>query len=172
MTNSYILYCKYHKLHRSKDTVSHYNFIKQIALAWINPELFPTPKVSSAKRKSREEKTHINTRSKKRIIVEPDTFSGTSSSSKCNQVDDKTLDPVTGKLSIRLNTTVQHFPELSNAKKPRCQLHRWARGREGSVVCSNVLVCSICRVSLCINCYNIFHKEANLKARKDYISQL
>ena len=34
-----------------------------------------------------------------------------------------------------------------------------------------VLTCSVCRVNLCISCFNIFHKEANLLDRKDAIAK-
>ena len=39
LTNAYVLYVKYHRMHRSKGFVSHYDFIQKIALAWIAPDL-------------------------------------------------------------------------------------------------------------------------------------
>ena len=39
LTNSYIVYSLYHRLHDSKKIISHYNYIKAIALAWIEPAL-------------------------------------------------------------------------------------------------------------------------------------
>ena len=39
LTNSYVLYLKFHKMHDSKNFYSHYDYIKQKSLAWINPEL-------------------------------------------------------------------------------------------------------------------------------------
>ena len=40
LTNSYIIYCKYHRMLDSKDEISHNDYIKYIALAWINPEQY------------------------------------------------------------------------------------------------------------------------------------
>ena len=166
LTNSYVVYLKFHKLHDSRNTVSHYNYIKQIALAWINQELY-WPKREVKKRKKEYEGT--GTRSRRRMEVES---LASSSSMKCTKIDDKSLHPARGKLALRLTTTVQHFPETPKAKKPKCQLHRWARGRdEGRNVMAGVITCSVCNVNLCIPCYNIFHKEANLTDKRKEIAE-
>jgi hypothetical protein len=52
LTNSYVLYKKYHKMIDSKAAVNHYDFIKEIALAWINPEIHWPKKISQKKRKA------------------------------------------------------------------------------------------------------------------------
>ena len=167
LTNSFILYNKFHQLHDSKDTISHYEYIKQIALAWVNRNLhWPRKRISHKRKNTTEEKRQ--TRSRLQINNE-DSKSTTTSTSKCIPVDDGTLHPVKGRLACRLTTAIQHFPEEPSAKRPRCQLHRWARGREGPEVMSNIITCSICRVNLCIPCYNMFHKEANITELKERI---
>ena len=82
---------------------------------------------------------------------------------------DDALDPVKGKLNIRLNTTVHHWPEEVKSGS-RCQLHRWARGRELPAVMKGVIKCSICRVNLCMQCYHTFHKEGDILGKKSKIS--
>ena len=166
LTNCYILYKKFHSLHDSKATVSHYDFIKQICLAWIDKEQYWPKSEESKKRKAEDDK--MKTRAKKRF--EFDVTSSSSSTTICTTINDKTLHPVHGKLSLRLNYSVQHYPEISKAKSSRCALHRWARDRQGAAVMSNVVVCSVCRVNLCINCFNVFHKEANILGMKEDIA--
>ena len=60
LTNSYVLYCKYHTMITSKKGVSHYEYIKQISLAWINHELYwPQPPKVKAKRKTKEDNSRL-----------------------------------------------------------------------------------------------------------------
>jgi hypothetical protein len=168
LTNSFILYKKFHTLHDSNKTLSHYDYIKQIALAWVNQDMhWPTKKIT------RKRKTVSNEprQTRSRLSIDVDVESTSTSSTKCIPVDEKTLHPVKGRLSSRLTTAVQHFPEVPVAKRPRCQLHRWARGRQGKEVMSNVITCSICRVNLCVPCYNLFHKEANITELKEKIGE-
>jgi hypothetical protein len=173
LTNSYILYCKFHKMHDSKKVLSHYDYIKQISLAWINQELYWPHKVTktkATKKRSREPET-TQARSRKR---KPDTDIASVSSagsSRCPKIEDDSLDPNNGKLCIRLNHSFQHFPKKSKSKKPKCALHRWARGRNASEVQVGVTTCSICRVNLCIKGYHIFHKEAHLLGKKSEIAE-
>ena len=168
LTNSYIAYKKYHLFLDSDKILTHYDFIKAIALSWINREQY-WPKEQTKKIKRKPDDNQIMTRQKKRVEFE--SLSSSSNNSKCIRINDSTLHPVSGKLNCRLNTSVQHFPEEPKTKRPRCALHRWARGREEGEVMKQVLTCSVCRVNLCISCFNIFHKEANLLDRKDAIAK-
>jgi hypothetical protein len=64
-------------------------------------------------------------KTRSRIQIDDDRDSkSTTSTSKCIQIDEKTLHPVKGRLSCRLTTAIQHFPQVPAAKMPRCQLHR------------------------------------------------
>ena len=171
LTNSYVLYLKFHRLHDSKQICSHYDYIKEISLAWINPELHWPKKKTKAAAKSKEIYNKVKTRLRKRFREDDMVSASNFNSSKCERVNDASLHPTAGKLHMRLNTSVQHLPEHSKSKKPKCQLHRWARGRQSAGdVSSGVVTCSVCRVNLCITCYNYFHKEAHLEGKKREIA--
>ena len=151
----------------SKAAVNHYEYIKQIALAWINQDVYWPKEIKQKKRKTEQDDGKRKTR---RVARALDTDSSTSSkTSKATSFNEKTLHP-TGKLSCRLNTSVQHFLECSPVRRRQCQLHRWARGREGKEERGSILTCSICRVHLCISCYKLFHTEANIVGKKDEIA--
>ena len=165
LTNSYVLYQKYHKMIDSKCAVSHYDYIKEIALAWINQDIYWPKKIINIKRKAPIDDGKRKTRASRALRTE----SISSSSSKATPFNDKTLHP-RGKLNCRLNTSVQHFPECSTISRPQCQLHRWARNREGKEVRGAILTCSICRVHLCISCFKIFHTEAYIVSKKEDIA--
>ena len=85
-------------------------------------------------------------------------------------ISQKSLHPSNGKLKCRLSTSVQHIPEKPITRKPRCQLHRWARDRGGGEVMAGVIRCTICQVDLCIDCFQLFHKEGNLVSKKNQIA--
>jgi hypothetical protein len=93
-----------------------------------------------------------------------------SNNSTCTIINDDGLHPINRRLKMRLNYSVQHYPENSRSKKPKCALHRWARGRDGKNVTSRVVQCSVCRVDLCITCFNSFYKEANILGKKEDIA--
>ena len=185
LTNAYILYRKYHLSHNSKVPVTHYEFIKQITLAWIDPDThWPkgTEAHQSKKRKAaeqNEDQDTVVTRATRKLNLDYQTSPSLSSdsnpasatSSICIPVTEKNLHPLTGKLKHRLNYSVQHYPQYPKVKAPRCQLHRWARGRDQPQVKKSVVMCSVCRVNLCIPCFNLFHKEANLTDIKSDIAE-
>ena len=70
---------------------------------------------------------------------------------------DQSLDPYTGILRCRLNTSLDHLPEkVSNLN---CQLHWW----QDKTQCRKQLMkCATCNVCLCIECYKTFHTTPNL----------
>ena len=162
--------------------LSHYDYIKQISLAWISPDTH-WPKRELQKKKRRQpvidQAISSSTCSKRRLDDDISSLHTSSSltmvsatSTKCNEVNNNILHPISGKLSTRLITTVQHFPEEPTCKQKRCQLHRFARGRNGSeVMAGGVIKCSVCRVNLCLLCYNVFHKESNIVDKKDAIAK-
>jgi hypothetical protein len=167
-------------MHNSKTTVSHYEYIKQISLAWINPDKY-WPKemevTEPGKRKvpDDDENTIVTRASRKLKIdstssVSSDAATIIKTSTLCIPITESNLHPVNGKLKHRLNYSVQHYPQYSKVKAPRCQLHRWARGRDKPAVKKAVVTCSVCRVHLSIPCFNIFHKEANITDIKSDIA--
>jgi len=170
LTNSYVCYIKYFDMMLTKPPLTHYEFIKQVALAWINKDMYwPKDNVASiSKKRKAENDNNRHTRATKRKL-NIDAMSFSSSESRCIPVNSKSLNPTSGSLNIRLNTTMQHLPQLAK-KRARCALHRWARNRGGGEIMAHVVTCSVCPVNLCITCYNIFHKEANLEDLKDVIA--
>lgn len=168
LTNSYVAYKSYHFIHDSKEVKTHYEYIKDIALAWVNRDTYwPKEKEFVSSQDSNGIMSPDDgiafTRARKRLHEE---ISSSSSSKICSRVSDKALDPHRGALSCRLNTTVQHFPQKPNSKSKRCALHRWARGKTGKEIQANVMMCGHCRVQLCIECFSLFHREAFLTKKK------
>ena len=39
LTNTYIVYKRFHELHNMKPQYNHYNFVCNVAKAWLHPEL-------------------------------------------------------------------------------------------------------------------------------------
>ena len=173
LTNSFVLYCKYHRMIDSNQAVSHYDYIKTIALGWINQDTHWPKQVKLKKRKADKEvddgKRHTRATTRK---LYSSSSQMSSSSSKTKQIKDKTLDPIRGELNCRLQTSVQHFPVRQTTKTAaKCQLHRWARrGTNGKEVRKGVFSCSYCQVHLCIDCFKLFHIEANLIQKKEEIA--
>ena len=172
LTNSYIVYTKFHKLHKTeKLMVSHYDYIKLIAIAWIDPENYgpQTPMKDLPRSKNETKDNEERPRTRRRIMDTETLASG--GSKRCKEVSDDSLDPLNGLLRMRLqHNTIQHWPQDAGGK--RCQLHRWARGREGKSVMKGTMKCSVCQVILCMSCYNVFHKETDLVGKKNEISMM
>ena len=172
LTNSYVLYQKYHLMIDSKAAVSHYDYIKEIALAWVNQELYWPKRIAQKKRKAQGDIDNGKRKTRPTVrILETGSVSTASTCSKAPNVTNETLHP-SGSLRNRLNTSVQHLPEKPSTKRPICQLHRWARGRGVNEVRGGILKCSVCRIHLCIACYKLFHTEASIVERKDEIAAI
>ena len=70
----------------------------------------------------------------------------------------------------RLDTNEIHYPTRPTAKRSKCQLHRWARGRNAKEVRGARMVhCAICKVDLCLDCWRTFHSCANVIELRDEI---
>ena len=194
LTNSYIVYVRYHKMHDSTNFVTHYEYIKIIALAWIDQEEYwPEPKKQKrhlsevpdeeliikearqtrARRGGRtspmSETSEEGTQKRTRLLRATPTKGPKRHNAS---VTDISLHPSKGSLMCRLATNCQHIPVKSRSNRPRCQLHRWARGRDRVAVMNQIIGCSICCVDLCVPCFGVFHKEANLIDMKDTIAAI
>ena len=68
LINSYVLCIKYHKIMDSKKALSHYDYIEQISLEWINQEEYwpKTLKVVSRKRLTEDQQIPV-TRGRKKL---------------------------------------------------------------------------------------------------------
>jgi Transposase IS4 len=96
------------------------------------------------------------------------------SKSRSPQISDISLSSC-GKMCCRLEFhSKRHLPMSPKAAgKPnaKCALHRWALGRESDVR-SNILHCPDCCVSLCIDCYSVFHIEEDLIGKKEKLATM
>ena len=73
-----------------------------------------------------------------------------------------------GPMSIRLYTQYDHLPQHPQIKKPRCALHSWG----GVEMRASISYCDTCNVNLCIDCYKMFHHNANItQSKKSLVNQ-
>ena len=212
LTNAYKLYCDFHKEHNSTAALSHYDFIKSIALAWLDRERYwpmearkrtrsqvaggvqirnDTAKrtracssrrsLSSSSSSSSGEWCSIASSSsaesqgRKRdstVTVLAASVSSTAATSLRNiTMNENALHP-NGVLKCRLNGYLNHYPGPSHSKRAKCQLHRWARGRDGVEVRGKKVVhCSGCNVDLCFKCWRTFHQCTDVVSLKDEIAK-
>lgn len=201
LTNAYKLYHNFHLQHQSFAVMSHYDFIKSIALAWIDQETY-WPSRNSRKRRSEgvtiedgcrsgrgrsRRSLHLGTSSSTGAIVgggsttASDDSTLTFSYSAINvpvtrnrniTMNNASLDPHKGSLKSRLNKSITHYPQRSKNKRAKCQLHRWARGRDAKEVRgTRVLHCPTCQVDLCYSCWRTFHECVNITEMKEKIAE-
>ena len=145
MVNAYILYKTSHLIiwHKDEKTLlSHYEFHRQLALAWVGS---PEDAHMAGQKHSWDD------------------ASSTTSSGKSTRINDTTLDPLKGTLWMRLDDD-SHYPVLPNAKRPCCRLCQWVETAwDKNKVISNVLFCDKCHVSLCVACFKPFHTISDVK---------
>jgi hypothetical protein len=176
MVNAYVYYVQLGLLAGidRKNLLSHHDFRKAIALAWIDPAnyhpghcyvpsrqtlgtppapeaSFNTPPVMSGKRirKSSAKLTDESNKPPKK-------------KARAVQFTDKTL-AVGGILCSRLDITVTHFP-VPPKPDAKCQMHRWAGFPNKR---SELMSCEDCHVSICLQCYKRFHTVEDLLGIKD-----
>ena len=154
LTNAYVLYKKYMKMHDIKP-MSHYEFQKRVALAWINQqECWPVRSNAYVNNLSLAWRVTTTTPS---VCMTENTVSSLGSQSTttemphiicCNKAtpfNDKTLDPKTGKLRIRLDNTQPHWPLENQKSEANCQLHKWVTGKKRKAVwCVVLFVMLLC----------------------------
>ena len=179
LVNTYIIYKTAHIFiwcTDKKDIMSQYEFRKSVALSFIlnDDKKSRTSRTESTTTKS---VSSCSTSKKSLSVAESRGRRGNQqdnlhSKRKAKRFNDKTLNPMTGSLSDRLNPVYNHLPENNVAeqrnKSLRCQLHRWTdRNIEYK---NNVMVCTHCNVSLCLHCYKAFHTIKHVKELKKIVS--
>ena len=148
--------------------LSHYEFRKMIALAWINPSQFAGGDKKNLKRKCGDDN----------ISSARSTQSSISSSESCNSVkkgayiSDESLHPYHGALKIRLSGLYHHCPAHPYAKDPTCSLHWWAADDNAYKRRGNIMRCDCCNVNLCIDCFPLFHRIKDVKRLKSEIKKI
>lgn len=165
LVNSYVSYKTYMEEmgYTSKQILSHYEFLRQIALAWLDSDTYWPDRYY----KKRKNEDIDSTSSSKRLRK---STSKITLSTNSIHVTDNSLDP-RGKLRIRLDHTNHgHWPTKvpNTVKNPNCQLHRWATRKQKR---AQVQYCPDCEVTLCIECYKLFHLEHDIVGLKDTICQ-
>ena len=155
LVNSYVCYKTYQESIGTdkKKILSQFEFRRSIALAWLKPDTYwPTmdkiaannDPANNKKRKSqRDETPYLHVRAA--------------------AVSNNSLNAETGKLKCRMDHVGNmHLPIKSTATKPVCACHRWAGGRT-SRVAGAIVMCKVCLVSLCIDCFDKFHTLADVE---------
>ena len=141
LTNAYLAYNKFHILHNQKP-LSHYEFHRQVVLAWLKPEEYWPKKTRQREGTDPSVSTTSTTRALRSLYSQ-----GTNESTKrCHRVTAKSLHSTTGNLKDRLSVNNTHLPIKTNKKDSCCQLHYLAAKKKFR---SN-LVCSTNNVTLCI----------------------
>jgi hypothetical protein len=145
MVNAYVSYVRFNILNgkKKKDLLSHYEFRKQIALAWLDPETYwPERELNSKGKKRNRSSESIGSDDTRH------TRSGNirSKSKKRFQVSNTSLALHTGMLGCRLDTELLHWPVASEAKRAKCALHYWAADLEEK----KILFCVKDAIFICV----------------------
>ena len=173
LTNSYVVYLKINLRLGvdKKDLLSHYDFRKDIALYWINPDLYMEDNKQLAQA---SEEFSISRKKRNPIVLSSSQSSISNLSSPPTSIvkrsaalTDGSL-KLTGILKCRLDRSIDHLP-IPAKNKSLCPFHQWAaeiRNESG-----NRGYCQACNVTLCMECYRLFHMEPDLVKKKEEIKK-
>ena len=159
ISNSYVLYCKYYKMHGKTVPLDHYEYLEKIALAWLDPLNHRQPLTLQQEDNSISNSNHSSAyRSKRRLETDGETESSALSKKKRQRITDNTIQ---SKYRTRTTMSTVCFHPISSVqgKGCRCQLHYWALEKRYR---KNLLYCNECDVALCHQCWNIWHSNHNL----------
>ena len=165
-----------------KEWLSQYDFRRQIALAWIQ---FDEPSIKARMKANLPPTVSVLTKRKvapvdsgrrkrrRRALGDygstttttPSTTTGLSSITTDSEIKkkrgaaftDNSLISVNGAYKRRLEPLLGHYC-VDVQGRPKCALHRWAAGLEQT---ANVFNCSYCGISLCVECFVLFHTETD-----------
>ena len=157
MTNAYVMYKKYFLIHDRKP-ISHYEFRKAIAMAWINPkENWPD---DGDRKKRRRDEDEVRPRRRRTGTGTGSNADQSSETKRSVAFTDATLDSRQGLLKHQLEVD-GHWPKaiFPHKKDVSCQMHRWGRARK---VRAKLLTYMKCNVTLCIDCFYLFHMKEDL----------
>ena len=173
----YVTVCEEYDIPK-RDRKTHLEFRKDIALAWINPkEYMADQKQAAAKtpmnrKRKRDDASGVSgitlDSALRSTVTEPSVRTQpTKKLKRTVRISDDALDPTAGKLSCRLDHTLDHIPIRPHNSKVRCRIHRWV-GVESQ---KDVFLCPSCEVNLCVDCYHIFHHTENMVMMKKSLSK-
>ena len=156
--------------------MSHYNFHKAIALAWIDPATYWPDRMKkthmlqeqwmtetqTTSASSNSERNDVSTSSSNRSSWSHKRSVTSSGSMQTNGIEatkKKHAIPMnntqTGMLWHHLNVhRGAHMPKASENKEPKYTLHSWGANKKN---CKQILKCGTCGIHLCIECFGKFH---------------
>ena len=150
------------------------SFRRLVAIAWVSSD---EPSMSQRKRMSSQNSDMIRKRMTpttsetgrgKRRKTTPQSTTSDSSKSQAPKLTDASIEATYCK---RLDAFFEegHFPVHKPEQRPKCALHKWAAEIEEW---KHVYSCSSCKISLCVACFPIFHKDHDLvNNKKKYENQ-
>ena len=164
LVNTYISYRELCKQEGVKP-ISHYDFRKEIALAWLNPEKYWPTRYKNRKKPplqpSYGAKRALPMKRKADDASVMSTRSDGSSHSvkRSKKITINSLDPRVGELRNRLSFGPgMHFPDPCQVKYPQCGLHNLCfKGKDNEKYTKSVYYCRNCNVHLCMICWRSFH---------------
>ena len=158
LVNAYVSY-KTYMISKGKRPMSHYEFRKQIALAWIDPTTYWKDRMKNNLQKKPPTTWSMETESRPSWKCSQSVSVASAQSivgvkKRTIHINDNTLCPRTGSLRHRLSVhSGVHMPRLSDSKTPKCALHHWG----GRQVRAFIVKCGMCGVHLCVDCFEKFH---------------
>ena len=133
---------------------SHYEFMRDIFLAWIDPEKY-WPELTSKISPSVQDSTSTKSRSFKKLKFKR---------KKNTSLTYKTLDPYNGSLCCQLNTKLNHLPKAPDTTEGSCAFHYFKKKSKHR---KQLMKLPVCKVILCLECYKTFHVTPDLMCLKD-----
>ena len=142
------------ELHDKLPPYSHYEFIREIFLAWIDPDKY-WPEPTSKRSPPVKDSTSTKSRACKKLKFKR---------KKNAPLTENTIDPYNGSLRCRLNTKLNHLPKAPDKKEGSCAFHYF---KNKSKHRKQLMKCPICQFILCLECYKTFHVTPDLMCLKD-----
>ena len=168
VVNAYVAYtamCTHLYKMEKKEMLTHYEFQKYLALALIDPDGWGPHSENWRRTVTKKGRGTAYTNEYQPVTREVQ-------KPKAERINEKTLDPITGKLRNRIvyggPDNLRHLPNVCDQKEPICALHRFAHGRDNNEgkVRAQCMWCDDCHVTLCIKCFHLFHTIKNPKQLK------
>mmetsp|Transcript_25091 Transcript_25091/g.54722 ORF Transcript_25091/g.54722 Transcript_25091/m.54722 type:complete len:1026 (-) Transcript_25091:83-3160(-) len=148
LVNSYVAYKRQCEL-EDVAPMSHYDYNRAIAMAWMDPDNhWPKPPRSNKRKNSVPTEASRSQEHKKRA----------------GKFSDSTLAYPGGDFDIRLDySTARHIPQKKKESGSRCQLHWYLNNDQYR---AGLSYCNDCNALLCQECFEIFHEEEDIVGRK------
>ena len=196
MTNAYVSYCKYHHIHDRKPPLTHYEFNRALALAWLCPQQYwrqqqqpiyanipssltfttnerlPQTSATTVSTLTSGGDSGRRTRASRTLPTATETITATTTSRVITcRVEDRAFEEGAPLNVRRLSMAYDHLPLPRVKGNVCCALHNWVADDKTRRYKQNLMYCLTCRVHLCIKCYKRFHKEPNLLSNKQSIKE-